>query len=45
LDGVAGHADLQLEDGLHPNPKGVDIMVDRILPVVEKAIADNGGAS
>ncbi|RWM15934.1 MAG: arylesterase [Mesorhizobium sp.] len=45
LDGVAGHADLQLEDGLHPNPKGVDIMVERILPVVEKAIAANGGAS
>ncbi|RVC60007.1 arylesterase, partial [Mesorhizobium sp. M00.F.Ca.ET.038.03.1.1] len=45
LDGVAGHADMQLEDGLHPNPKGVDIMVERILPVVEKAIAANGGAS
>ncbi|MGT2464984.1 arylesterase [Mesorhizobium atlanticum] len=45
LDGVAGHADLQLEDGLHPNPKGVDLMVERILPVVEKAIAENGGAS
>ena len=45
LDGVAGHPDLQLEDGLHPNPRGVDVMVERILPVVEKAIADNGGAS
>jgi acyl-CoA thioesterase-1 len=45
LDGVAGHPDLQLEDGLHPNPKGVDVMVERILPVVEKAIADNGGPS
>ncbi|TIP44916.1 MAG: arylesterase, partial [Mesorhizobium sp.] len=30
---------------LHPNPKGIDIMVERILPMVEKAIAANGGAS
>lgn len=45
LDGVAGHPDLQLEDGLHPNPKGIDLMVERILPTVEKAIADNGGGS
>lgn len=45
LDGVAGQPDRQLEDGLHPNPKGVDVMVERILPVVEKAIADNGGPS
>ncbi|TIS47270.1 MAG: arylesterase, partial [Mesorhizobium sp.] len=33
------------EDGLHPNPKGVDVIVERILPTVEKAIAANGGAS
>lgn len=45
LDGVAGVPALQLGDGLHPNPKGVDVMVERILPTVEKAIADNGGAS
>ncbi|RWM03832.1 MAG: arylesterase [Mesorhizobium sp.] len=45
LDGVAGHPDLQLEDGLHPNPGGVDVIVDRILPAVEKAIVANGGAS
>jgi acyl-CoA thioesterase-1 len=45
LDGVAGHPDLQIEDGMHPNPKGIDVMVERILPAVEKAIADNGGAS
>ncbi|MDX8467852.1 arylesterase [Mesorhizobium sp. VK23B] len=44
LDGVASHSDLQLEDGLHPNPKGVDVMVKGILPVVEKAIAADGGA-
>ncbi|TPI23494.1 arylesterase [Mesorhizobium sp. B3-2-1] len=39
LDGVAGQPSLQLEDGLHPNAKGVDLMVERILPTVEKAIA------
>jgi len=39
LDGVAGQAPLQLEDGLHPNARGVDQMVERILPTVEKAIA------
>lgn len=44
LEGVAGHPDLQLEDGLHPNPKGVDVIVERILPAAEKAIAADGGA-
>jgi acyl-CoA thioesterase-1 len=39
LDGVAGQPGLQLEDGLHPNARGVDLMVERILPTVEKAIA------
>jgi len=39
LDGVAGQPGLRLEDGLHPNAKGVDQMVERILPTVEKAIA------
>ncbi|TRC96403.1 arylesterase [Mesorhizobium sp. WSM4303] len=45
LDGVAGESGFQLEDGLHPNAKGVDRMVERILPIVEKAIAAvEGGA-
>lgn len=45
LDGVAGESGFQLEDGLHPNTKGVDRMVERILPTVEKAIAAvEGGA-
>ncbi|PBB23836.1 arylesterase [Mesorhizobium sp. WSM4312] len=39
LDGVAGQPGMQLEDGLHPSAKGVDQMVERILPTVEKAIA------
>ncbi|RUV13451.1 MAG: arylesterase [Mesorhizobium sp.] len=39
LEGVAGDATFQLEDGLHPNAKGIDRMVEHILPEVEKAIA------
>ena len=39
LDGVAGQPGMQLEDGLHPSAKGVELMVERILPTVEKAIA------
>jgi acyl-CoA thioesterase I len=34
LEGVAGHPDLQLPDGLHPNPKGVDVVVAGILPTI-----------
>jgi len=45
LDGVAGQPGLRLEDGLHPNAKGVEMMVERILPTVEKAVAGAGGAS
>jgi acyl-CoA thioesterase-1 len=45
LDGVAGEPALQLGDGLHPNAKGVDRMVERILPTVEKAIAAADGSS
>ena len=35
LDGVAAQADLQIDDGMHPNPAGVDMMVEKILPTVE----------
>ncbi|QKD01045.1 arylesterase [Mesorhizobium loti] len=45
LDGVAGQPGLRLEDGLHPNAHGVDVMVERILPTVEKAIAAVPGGS
>ena len=38
LDGVAGNPALQLEDKMHPNAKGIDAIVERILPAVEKAI-------
>ncbi|WP_245416169.1 arylesterase [Microvirga sp. 17 mud 1-3] len=39
LDGVAGDASLNLQDGLHPTAKGIEIIVGRILPTVEKFLA------
>lgn len=38
LDGVAAQPGLQLADGMHPNPKGVGVMVARILPAVEREL-------
>lgn len=38
LDGVAGEAALNQPDGLHPNAKGVDVIVERILPYVLKLL-------
>lgn len=38
LDGVAAQPALQLADGMHPNPKGVQVIVGRILPAVERAL-------
>ncbi|RDI62375.1 arylesterase [Microvirga subterranea] len=39
LDGVAGERSLNLQDGIHPTAKGVEIIVARILPTVEQFIA------
>lgn len=39
LDGVAGNLKLTQPDGMHPNPAGVDIIVERILPKVEELAA------
>ena len=38
LDGVAMNPSLNQPDGLHPNERGVAIMVDRIAPLVAKMI-------
>jgi acyl-CoA thioesterase-1 len=38
LDGVALDASLSQADGMHPNPKGVAVIVKRMLPFVEKAL-------
>lgn len=42
LDGVVTHADLQLDDGMHPNGKGVAVMVDKMLPTVEAFVKSLG---
>jgi acyl-CoA thioesterase I len=42
LEGVAMHAELNQPDGLHPNERGVGVLVDRIAPVVAPLI---GGKS
>jgi acyl-CoA thioesterase-1 len=38
LDGVAGDAALNQADHMHPNPRGVTVIVGRILPVVEQLL-------
>lgn len=39
LDGVAAEPALNQADGIHPNARGVAVMVERILPAVERLIA------
>ncbi|MDI6028263.1 arylesterase [Corticibacterium sp. UT-5YL-CI-8] len=39
LDGVAGERSYALEDGMHPNAKGIDRMVERFLPTMEAELA------
>lgn len=39
LDGVATDPKLNLDDGLHPNARGIAMIVERILPTVEQLIA------
>ena len=38
LDGVAAEPTLNQPDGLHPNSKGVDMIVARILPITEDLV-------
>jgi len=39
LDGVALDAGLKLDDGMHPNAKGIDVMVEKMEPAVTNFIA------
>lgn len=39
LEGVAADRALLLDDGMHPNAKGVERMVDAALPVIETALS------
>lgn len=38
LEGAIQDPDLMLQDGIHPNPDGVALIVERILPQVEDAL-------
>ena len=38
LDGVGGHPELNLEDGIHPNREGTRIVAAHLLPYVERAV-------
>ncbi len=38
MDGVAAQPALLLGDGMHPNPKGVAVIVKRMLPAVEREL-------
>lgn len=41
LEGVAGHADLMQQDGLHPNAKGVPLVVQNVLHTLEPVLPRN----
>lgn len=43
LDGVAAETTLNQADGMHPNPAGVDVIVSRILPSVERLLEQVSG--
>lgn len=42
LEGVAGDPKFNQPDGLHPNAKGVEVIVQRILPAVEELLKQAG---
>jgi len=39
LEGVAAQKSLLLEDGMHPNEKGVETMVSNFMPVIEQKLS------
>ncbi|MBC2772614.1 arylesterase [Rhizobium sp. AQ_MP] len=45
LDGVITDRSLLLEDGMHPNTKGLQIMAERMLPLAESWVAGIKGQS
>jgi acyl-CoA thioesterase I len=38
LNGVIGNRSLMLNDGIHPNAKGVDLIATRIAPILARAL-------
>ena len=45
LDGVAANPMLNLADGIHPNQAGIAVMIERILPYVERFVEQMNGAN
>ena len=43
LEGVAGRKELNLEDGIHPNPQGQKILAANVLPGLEAILASPAG--
>jgi acyl-CoA thioesterase I len=39
LDGVAAHAELNQPDGIHPNDKGVAVIVPKLVPLIKTLVA------
>jgi acyl-CoA thioesterase-1 len=44
LDGVAQDPKLNQGDGIHPNPAGVDVIVERLLPFVTRNLDDHAAS-
>ena len=38
LEGVAAVRDLNQADGIHPNEKGVEVIVNKMVPIISKAL-------
>lgn len=41
LEGVGGHAELNLDDGIHPNAEGQRIVARTVAPYLERLVAEN----
>jgi acyl-CoA thioesterase-1 len=40
LEGVGGHADLNQDDGIHPNAQGEKILAENVAPYLEKIVVE-----
>ena len=40
LDGVGGHPELNMDDGIHPNAQGHKIVAENLLPYLERVLRD-----
>lgn len=45
LDGIAGRPDLNLPDGIHPNPAGEKIMTENVWKIMKPLISQKNGKS